>query len=136
LELVVDLDPRLLSVSKFNGDAVHLRQVLLNLCTSAIKFTHRGSVKIIVTAAQILDRNAVFVKLNVVDTGCGISGNKLEEIVRMLADKDSTKLLVKRWVFRFLLLFCISALILVLNILQWHCARAVIFIIFCATHGW
>jgi signal transduction histidine kinase len=94
LELVVDLDPRLLSVAKVNGDAVHLRQVLLNLCTSAIKFTHQGYVKIIATAEQKLDSNTLFVKLNVVDTGCGIPANKLDEIVRMLADKDATK----RWV--------------------------------------
>jgi signal transduction histidine kinase len=94
LEFVVDLDPRLLSVAKFIGDAVHLRHVLLNLCTSAIKFTHQGYVKIIATAEQKLDGETLFVKLHVVDTGCGIPANKLDEIVCMLADKDATK----RWV--------------------------------------
>ncbi len=89
---MVDLDPRLLSVTKCNGDVVHLRQVLLNLCTSAIKFTHQGCVKIIVKAEQKLDGEILLVKLNVMDTGCGIPANKLDGIVRMLADKDSMQI--------------------------------------------
>ena len=88
----MDLDPRLLSVAKCNGDAVHLRQVLLNLCTSAIKFTHQGFVKIIVMAERKLDGETLFVKFNVVDSGCGIPTNKLDAIIRMLADKDSTQI--------------------------------------------
>jgi signal transduction histidine kinase/AmiR/NasT family two-component response regulator len=50
------------------GDPNRLRQVLLNLAGNAIKFTHRGGVKIIVAPAG---RGRV--EFRIVDTGIGIS---------------------------------------------------------------
>ncbi|AFJ02595.1 signal transduction histidine kinase [Methylophaga frappieri] len=54
------------------GDAQHLRQVLINLIGNGIKFTDTGSIKLHVLMA---DNNAdePFVRFEIIDTGIGIS---------------------------------------------------------------
>lgn len=52
------------------GDPGRLRQVLHNLCGNAIKFTERGSVRLVVT-----QRDAKTIRFAVVDTGIGIASN-------------------------------------------------------------
>ncbi len=56
------------------GDPVRLNQVLINLCGNAIKFTERGSVSIEVKKSDGKVRFAV------IDTGIGISKDKLEAV--------------------------------------------------------
>ncbi|NJD05627.1 MAG: hypothetical protein FIA97_03920 [Methylococcaceae bacterium] len=56
------------------GDALHLRQVLVNLAGNALKYTERGSVRLLVM--PLADR-ALF---EVTDTGPGIDASELERI--------------------------------------------------------
>ncbi len=58
------------------GDAGRLRQVLLNLVSNAIKFTHNGSVTIRATCAGRDDRSATIV-WTVTDTGIGIPPDRI-----------------------------------------------------------
>ena len=53
------------------GDPVKIRQVLANLVSNAIKFTHVGSIIIRVDAIHI-DENIVTIKFSVKDTGIAI----------------------------------------------------------------
>jgi len=55
----------------FRGDAVRLRQVLLNIAGNAVKFTDRGHVDIDVSVPRELGDQAV-VRFEVSDTGIGI----------------------------------------------------------------
>jgi len=55
----------------FRGDAVRLRQVLLNIAGNAVKFTDRGHVDIDVTVPRALGDQAV-VRFEISDTGIGI----------------------------------------------------------------
>ncbi len=70
LELVSSVDPGI--PASLNGDGGKLRQVLLNLITNAIKYTHAGDV----TVRAALDReepDACWLRFSVTDTGKGIT---------------------------------------------------------------
>ena len=61
------------------GDAVRLRQIILNLISNAIKFTAHGKINL---SIHILDEDEKEITLEfvVVDTGIGIPENKLKHI--------------------------------------------------------
>ncbi len=61
------------------GDVVRIRQVLVNLLSNAVKFTEKGSVKVWVDAEPI-DTGNFRLKIEVVDTGCGIAPEQQEKI--------------------------------------------------------
>lgn len=54
------------------GDQTRILQVLTNLVSNAIKFTEKGYVKIKSRAIKI-NKNQYVIKIEVIDTGCGIS---------------------------------------------------------------
>jgi signal transduction histidine kinase len=53
------------------ADASRLRQILINLTLNAIKFTPRGSVRVVV-AEERDEREGLLVRISVIDTGIGI----------------------------------------------------------------
>jgi PAS domain S-box-containing protein len=73
----------------FYGDAGRLRQVLLNLAGNAIKFTEIGSVHIGIRAETEFD-DMVRLRVEVVDTGIGISDNAKARLFTMFTQADSS----------------------------------------------
>ncbi len=71
------------------GDPVRLRQVLLNLVRNAIKFTHHGSISILISAMKETESDYL-VFLSVVDTGIGIPAEKKEHIFDAFSQVDDT----------------------------------------------
>lgn len=67
-----------------NSDRHKLEQVLLNLLSNAIKFTDVGGIKIIVT------HNNLSLKMDIVDTGIGISEEYQEKIFNEFEQADFT----------------------------------------------
>ncbi|MFQ5931655.1 MAG: histidine kinase dimerization/phospho-acceptor domain-containing protein, partial [Nitrospiraceae bacterium] len=87
LELMVRYAPD--APRRVVGDAGRIRQVLTNLTSNAIKFTHRGHVLINVECLKRTDREAQF-RLAVEDTGIGISEDKLEHVFEKFAQADTS----------------------------------------------
>jgi signal transduction histidine kinase/CheY-like chemotaxis protein len=63
------------------GDERKLRQVIINLLTNAVKFTHDGSVELKVEA-NFIEKENVNISFTVIDTGDGISKEEITEIFR------------------------------------------------------
>jgi CheY-like chemotaxis protein/anti-sigma regulatory factor (Ser/Thr protein kinase) len=61
------------------GDAVRLTQILINLLSNALKFTHEGGVSMKVEAAEEQDET-VFIRFIISDTGIGIDPAKQKTI--------------------------------------------------------
>lgn len=71
------------------GDARHLRQVLLNLCSNAIKFTESGSVTISADGPPSAS-DAVRLRLEVADTGIGIAPEAQPRVFQLFTQADGT----------------------------------------------
>ena len=71
------------------GDAARLRQILINLVGTAIKFTHPGDVALRVEAGTVNEHNAAL-RFVVRDTGIGIPEDKQSYIFEMFAQADAS----------------------------------------------
>lgn len=71
------------------GDAVRLRQILLNFLNNAIKFTDRGEVRLLVDLESKTEEE-VHVQFAVQDTGIGISRENRERIFAPFVQADSS----------------------------------------------
>jgi two-component system sensor histidine kinase RpfC len=71
------------------GDALHLRQVLINLAGNAVKFTERGSVTVHVSS-QGETEAGVRLKFSVRDTGIGIAPEAQARIFESFTQADQT----------------------------------------------
>ena len=71
------------------GDPVRLNQILINLINNAIKFTAKGSIKILV---ELLSKheNKIKCKFNVIDTGIGISEKGKLRLFKSFSQTDSS----------------------------------------------
>lgn len=63
---------------KLCGDETHIRQIIMNLLTNAVKYTEKGAVKLIVSG-RFTDGGFVL-KVDVSDTGIGIAEENLPQL--------------------------------------------------------
>ena len=75
--------------SLVHGDAVHLRQVLLNLVGNAVKFTDAGRVRVDVSLAGASDGRVVRLRFAVSDTGIGIPESMRERLFEAFEQADA-----------------------------------------------
>jgi signal transduction histidine kinase len=73
IDLVVSRD-----LPTVNTDPRHVRQILMNLATNAIKFTERGSITIVAKRGEGADAGRVLIAVE--DTGIGIPSRDLDRI--------------------------------------------------------
>ncbi|HEX6734319.1 MAG TPA: PAS domain-containing protein, partial [Azonexus sp.] len=87
IEAVFDIAPGI--PAALSGDALRLQQILLNLCSNAVKFTERGT---IVIAVRLLAGPAgkATLQFAVRDTGIGIPPDQLGRIFEVFTQADSS----------------------------------------------
>jgi PAS domain S-box-containing protein len=87
LELVVALPPDL--PTALVGDPTRLRQVLLNLCNNAVKFTARGEVAV---GIEVVERQAQAIRLRfeVRDTGVGMTPQVQRQLFQPFTQADAS----------------------------------------------
>ncbi|GAB6040721.1 hybrid sensor histidine kinase/response regulator [Endothiovibrio diazotrophicus] len=71
------------------GDAVRVRQVLVNLMGNAVKFTAEGSVTLRVRRERV-DGRQVVLRFNVTDTGIGLSPANQAKLFRAFTQADAS----------------------------------------------
>ena len=62
------------------GDETHIRQILLNLISNAIKFTKQGSVTCRVYVKSPVAGQHLRIRFEIIDTGCGMTENQATRI--------------------------------------------------------
>jgi signal transduction histidine kinase/CheY-like chemotaxis protein/ligand-binding sensor domain-containing protein len=72
------------------GDAMRLKQVLINLINNAIKFTVQGEVVVSVTLAKRINPDLAEIGFSVKDTGIGIAEEKLSGLFKAFSQVDSS----------------------------------------------
>lgn len=87
VELLHEIDSNI--SSDFIGDPTRLRQILSNLLGNAVKFTHRGWIKLSVNQISSDGENLVL-QFSIKDTGIGIPSDKLEEIFDPFTQADTS----------------------------------------------
>jgi two-component system CheB/CheR fusion protein len=71
------------------NDPLRLRQVLINLVGNAIKFTEKGSVRIVARLAQRLGKQPLL-QVDVIDTGVGLTPQQMSGIFQPFNQADSS----------------------------------------------
>lgn len=87
IELLFDINPAI--PHTLIGDPARLSQVLVNLCSNAIKFTEQGEVKISVEPYK-LSKHKTTLKFSVSDTGCGIAKDKQAQLFDSFFQTDAS----------------------------------------------
>ena len=87
IELQIDLDAQM--PSELFGDVVRIEQVLINLVSNAIKFTSRGSVRVMIKPDQSEAPDCTIV-VTVADTGIGISEDALTRLFQPFSQADGS----------------------------------------------
>ena len=87
LELIATFDSQV--PGPVIGDAGRLRQILINLVSNALKFTHKGGTRIHVSLDELLDRQ-IRLKFSVTDTGIGIPLEVQDRVFQSFAQVDAS----------------------------------------------
>ncbi|HEU5147389.1 MAG TPA: ATP-binding protein [Chryseosolibacter sp.] len=87
IELGYNIQPSLNRI--LLGDPVRLNQILINLISNAVKFTHSGKIEIQCSAVERQKAGCV-VKIQVIDTGVGVPSDKLDKIFESFSQADAS----------------------------------------------
>lgn len=71
------------------GDPVRLNQILINLISNAVKFTHNGHIRLVSRVEKKLKRKQVM-RFEVIDSGIGIPKDKLDTIFESFSQADES----------------------------------------------
>ncbi len=82
--LEFQVEPQLPLPARFAGDPVRIKQVLLNFCSNAIKFTPRGRVKLALRYAA----SPPTLTFSVIDSGIGMTPEQLARLFRPFVQAD------------------------------------------------
>lgn len=75
--------------AKLIGDPLRLGQIITNLVSNAVKFTHRGEIRVEVTEEKRKE-DQICLKFSVIDTGIGISTENKKYLFEAFTQSDSS----------------------------------------------
>ncbi len=87
IEIMVHADPDI--PRGLIGDEIRIRQIMINLMTNAVKFTHSGAVTLRVS--QTKQEYGINLKVTVSDSGIGITEENLEKLFSSFQQVDTRK---------------------------------------------
>ncbi len=87
LEFVIDVAPDV--PQALVGDALRLRQIMINFANNAVKFTHAGEVAIVVRVAERNDAD-VLLHFSVIDTGIGLTQEQIGRLFQSFQQADTS----------------------------------------------
>lgn len=87
LEFVIDVAPDV--PPALVGDALRLRQILINFANNAVKFTHTGEVAIVV---RVVERTTtdILLQFSVTDTGIGLTQEQMGRLFQSFQQADAS----------------------------------------------
>lgn len=88
LELKIDIEPLL--PKTLYGDDVRLRQIITNILTNAVKYTHEGSVTLTM-CGQTIDVDTFELQVIVSDTGIGIREEDMDKLFQSFQRLDEER---------------------------------------------
>ena len=74
----------------FIGDPTRLRQIIVNLCSNAVKFTEQGGVHVGITCHTSDIPDSELIRITVTDSGIGIAPEKMETIFQKFVQADTS----------------------------------------------
>ena len=73
------------------GDIFRINQVLINLCSNAIKFTEKGSVDIVISMNKVSHENDIFIlRFQVKDSGIGMDEKDVATLFNKFSQADTS----------------------------------------------
>ncbi len=87
LRILFELDPEINEL--LTGDSLRLKQVLLNLLINAVKFTEKGSVRLVIKLLASIEGECK-IEFSVYDTGMGISLDKQVNLFDPFSQVDTS----------------------------------------------
>ena len=87
VEMIFNLDVRV--PTGLMGDPLRLGQILLNLCSNAVKFTDRGEIEVSIEPVQVTQEKAE-IRFSVRDTGIGLTQEQISKLFQSFQQADSS----------------------------------------------
>ncbi len=87
LEVVSEYDSKIPAMVV--GDSMRLNQIIINLMSNAIKFTHKGKI-VLNVKVQSEEGENICIEFAITDTGIGIAKNKIESIFNLFEQAEIT----------------------------------------------
>lgn len=87
LAILAEIDENI--PSQLRGDPERLRQILINLISNAIKFSHQGNI-IVKTKLESIENNNAILFFSVLDEGIGIKEEQLDRLFKPFEQADGS----------------------------------------------
>ena len=84
-KLLTKYDPNILEI--LLGDPARLHQILMNLMSNAIKFTHKGEIRLSVKIKKENKKN-ISIEFAITDTGIGIADDKINTVFNLFEQAE------------------------------------------------
>jgi two-component system sensor histidine kinase/response regulator len=72
------------------GDSLRLEQVLINLCSNAVKFTAHGEIVVVTVKSVVVDETHITLRFSVRDTGVGMTEDQVRGLFQPFNQLDAS----------------------------------------------